>query len=320
MAGPYWIGVDLGGTKILAGLLDESFKIVARAKQPTNYEDGGPAVFGRIVAAVDAIMKDAGALPSDVRGMGLAVPGQIVPDTTIVRYAPNLNWRDFDLKPLFPGFWSWPVVIDNDVRMGTYGEWTLGAAKGSKYVFGIFPGTGVGGGLILDGQLYHGFNGHAGEIGHIIIDWKKGVELEAVAGRRNLMNRAKKVIDDSPKSVRKAWKGVDPTAFKSSHIAEYVERGDPVMNRLADEAAWAIGAAVGTVVNLLSPEVIVVGGGMTQALGAPFPERIWEIAQRYALPRAAENVRCVMAALGDDAGIAGAAAYAKHRFQASGAP
>ena len=88
-----------------------------------------------------------------------------------------------------------------------------GAAKGSRYVFGIFPGTGVGGGLILDGQLYHGFNGHAGEIGHTIIDWKKGVELEAVAGRRNLMNRARKVIDDSPKSVRKKWKGIDPSAL-----------------------------------------------------------------------------------------------------------
>src|SRR5204863_5702945 len=139
--------------------------------------------------------------------------------------------------------------------------------------------------LILDGKLYHGFNGHAGEVGHIIIDWKKGVELEAVAGRRNLMNRARKVIDDSPKSVRKEWKAIDPTGFKSSQIAEYVERGDPVMNRLVDEAAWAIGAAVGTVVNLMSPEIIVVGGGMAQALGAAFVERIWEIAQRYALPR-----------------------------------
>ena len=98
------------------------------------------------------------------------------------------------MKPLFPESWTWPVVIDNDVRLGTYGEWALGAAKGSKFVFGIFPGTGVGGGLVLDGKLYHGFNGHAGEIGHIIIDWKKGVELEAVAGRRNLMNRAKRSL------------------------------------------------------------------------------------------------------------------------------
>lgn len=315
MAGTYWLGVDLGGTKILAGLFDDSFHLVARAKQPTDYQDGGPAVFGRIVTAVDAVLKDARVDASAVGGLGLAVPGQIVPESTVVRYAPNLDWRDFDLTPLFPAHWKWPVVVENDVRMGTYGEWTRGAAKGARNVFGVFAGTGVGGGLILNGQLFHGFNGHAGEIGHIIVGWKKGTELEAIAGRRNLMNRATKVIDDSPKAVRKAWKGLDPTAFKSSQIAEYAEKGDPVIGQLVDEAARAIAAGVGTVVNLLSPEIVVVGGGMTKALGPTFPERIWELAQRYALPRATENVRCVMAALGDDAGITGAAAYAKARFQ-----
>ncbi len=313
----HWLGVDLGGTKILAALFDDNFRMVARSKQSTNYEEGGPAVFARIVTAVDAVLAGGKISPSDVRGMGLAVPGQIVPQSTIVRYAPNLNWRDFDLAPLFPKHWSWPVIVENDVRMGTYGEWKHGAAIGAKHVFGVFAGTGVGGGLILNGDLYHGFNGHAGEIGHIIIGWKNGVELEAIAGRRNLMYRASDIIADSPKDVRKEWKGVDPTTFKSSEIAEYFARGEPVVTRLVDEAAKAIASGVGTVVNLLSPEVVVIGGGLTKALGAAFPERIWEITQRYALPRATENVRCVMAALGDDAGVTGAAAYAKVRFQAS---
>jgi glucokinase len=314
MAGPYWIGVDLGGTKILTGLFDDDCKLVARTKAPTNYEEGGPAVFGRIVSSVDAVIGEAKAAPGDIGGMCLAAPGQTVAHATVVRYAPNLNWRDFDLAPLFPAHWSWPVAVENDVRMGTYGEWAHGAAKGARHVFGVFAGTGVGGGLILDGRLYHGFNGHAGEIGHIIIGWKKGIELEAIAGRRNLMNRAREVIDDSPKHVRKEWKGVDPSAFKSSQIAEYAEKGEPVISHLIDEAARAIAAGVGTVINLLSPEVIVIGGGVTKALGPSFPERIWEIAQRYALPRATEGVQCVMAALGDDAGITGAAAYARHRF------
>jgi len=319
MPAPYWLGVDLGGTKILAGLFDDHLNLIGRVKQSTNHEEGGPAVFARIVTAVDSVLDEASATPADVKGMGLAVPGQILARTAIVRYAPNLGWRDFDLSALFPPHWSWPVVVDNDVRMGTYGEWARGAAKGANHVFGVFAGTGVGGGLILDGKLYHGFNGHAGEIGHIVIGWKKGVTLEAIAGRRNLMNRAKEVIDDSPKAVRKTWKGVDPAAFKSSQIAEYAEKGEPVISHLIDEAARAIAAGVGTVVNLLSPEVVVIGGGVTKALGPSFPERIWEIAQRYALPRATENVRCVMAALGDDAGITGAAAYAKERFGASGA-
>ncbi|MBO0698663.1 MAG: ROK family protein [Zavarzinella sp.] len=314
MSAAYWLGVDLGGTKILAGLFDQNFTVLGRAKQATNYDEGGPAVFARIVSAVDAVLKEAGVAPAEIRGMGLAVPGQIVPHSTVVRYAPNLGWRDFDLAPLFPPQWSWPVVIENDVRMGTYGEWTQGAAKGSQHVFGVFAGTGVGGGLILNGKLYHGFNGHAGEIGHIIIGWNKGIELEALAGRRNLMNRARDVIADSPKAIRKNWKGLDPTTFKSSEIAAWAEKGDPVIGQLIDEAARAIAAGVGTVINLLSPEVIVVGGGLTKALGPAFPERIWEIAQRYALPRATENVRCVMAALGDDAGITGAATYARDQF------
>ena len=114
--------------------------------------------------------------------------------------------------------------------------------------------------------------------------------------------------------MRKDWKGIDPASFKSSQIADYYNRDEHVIGQLIDDASKAIGAAVGSVVNLLSPEVVVVGGGLTKALGAQFPERIWEIAQRYCLPRSTENVRCVMAALGDDAGITGAAAYARDRF------
>lgn len=312
--GKHWIGVDLGGTKILAGVFDADVNLVAKSKLATNFEEGGPAVFGRIVQAVDQAIKEAGVAPENIAGLGLAVPGQIVPKSTVVRYAPNLKWHDFDLTPLFPAHWTWPVIVDNDVRMGTFGEWSRGAAKGAKNVFGIFAGTGVGGGLILNNKLFHGFNGHAGEIGHIIIGWKRGTELEAIAGRRNLMLRAKELIADAPRNIRKEWKNTDPTTFKSSLIAEYVEKQDPIMLQVMDEAARAIGAGVGTVVNLLSPEVVVIGGGVTKALGAQFPERIWEFAQRYALPRSTENVRCVMSALGDDAGITGAAAYAQQHY------
>src|SRR5262245_59945098 len=117
MAGPYWLGVDLGGTKILIGLFDEGLNLVGRAKQPTNYEEGGPAVFARIVATVDTVLKESKVPAADICGMGLAVPGQIVPRSTVVRFAPNLSWRDFDLAPLFPAHWTWPVVVENDVRM-----------------------------------------------------------------------------------------------------------------------------------------------------------------------------------------------------------
>jgi glucokinase len=311
MSNGYWLGVDLGGTKILAGLFDDDLKLLARSKQPTSPESGPAGVVANLAKAVDAVVREAGVDPGLVRGIGIGVPGQIEPGTTRVRFAPNLDWRDVDLRPLMPAAWRWPLVLENDVRMGTYGEFAHGAARGAKNVLGVFVGTGVGGGIILNGDLFTGFNGNAGEIGHLIVHWRRGTHLEGIAGRKHMMKRAKEILDDSPKRVRKEWKGVDLAAVRSSQLAEYYQKDDPVAVTLVDDAARALGAAVGGLVNFISPDVIVVGGGVTGALGDTFIERIWEIAQRYTLPGAAAGIRCVAAALGDDSGIVGCAAYAK---------
>ncbi len=311
MSTGYWLGVDLGGTKILSGLFDDELKLLARSKNPTGAEGGPSGVFSRIVQGVEAVLKEANVEPGQVRGMCIGIPGQIALGTTRVKFAPNLEWRDVDLKPLMPAHWNWPLIVENDVRMGTYGEFAHGAAKGAKHVLGVFVGTGVGGGLILNGDLFTGFNGNGGEIGHLIVHWRQGTHLEGIAGRKYMMKRAKDTLDDAPKRVRKEWKGVDLSAVRSSQLAEYYQKDDPIAVQLVDDAARALGAALGGLVNFVSPEVIVIGGGVTGALGDGFIERIWEIAQRYALPGAANGVRCVSAALGDDSGIVGCAAYAK---------
>ena len=166
--------------------------------------------------------------------------------------------------------------------------------------------------MILNGELFTGFNGNAGEIGHMILHWRQGTELESIAGRKYMMRRAKDILDDAPKRVRKEWKGVDLANVRSSHLADYYQKDDPVAVKLVDDAATGSRcAAIGGVVNFLSPEVVVIGGGVTGSLGDTFIERIWEIAQRYTLPGAANGVRCVPAALQDDSGIVGCAAYAK---------
>jgi glucokinase len=311
MSSRYWLGVDLGGTKVLAGLFDDTLNVIARNKQPTGAEGGPVGVIGRVTQAVDAVVREAKIDPANIGGMGFAIPGQIVPGKPVVRYAPNLDWRDVDVAALSPPEWTWPVVLENDVRMGTYGEFTRGAAVGAQHVFGIFVGTGVGGGFILNGELFNGFNGHAGEIGHIVVHWRKGTSLESVAGRKYQMKRAKEILDDAPKLVRKEWKGVDLERVKSSQLAEFYEKDDPVAVGVVDDAARAVAAGIASVVNLLSPEVVVIGGGVTQALGDSFIERIWDIAQRYLLPGAADGMKCVAAALGDDSGVTGAAAFAK---------
>lgn len=314
MTDGYWIGVDLGGTKILAGLFDHDLTVLARAKQPTGAEGGPGAVFGRIGQAVDAVIREAKIDPAKVRGLGFGIPGQIEPGTTVVRFAPNLNWRDVDVQPILPADWHWPVVLENDVRMGTYGEFAHGAAKGARHVFGCFVGTGVGGGLILGGELYTGFNGHAGEVGHIVLHWRRGETLESLAGRRYQIRRAKEMLEDGPKKGRKAWKGIDPERIKSRQLAELVAADDPVAVQVVDDAARAVGAAIGSVVNLLSPEVVVLGGGVAGALGEPFRERVWDLAQKVCLPGAANGVRCLPAALADDSGIVGCAAFARSKL------
>ncbi|OWK46989.1 ROK family protein [Fimbriiglobus ruber] len=314
MGDGYWIGVDLGGTKILAGLFDHQLTLIARAKHPTGTEGGPAGVFARVAQAVDTVIREAKIDPAQIRGLGFGIPGQVDPNLHLVKFAPNLDWKDIDVRPHFPAAWTWPVIIENDVRMGTYGEFVQGSAKGAKHVFGIFVGTGVGGAIIIDGKLYDGFKGHAGEIGHLIIHWRRGTALEYVAGRKFQMKRAKEILDDAPKRVRKEWKGVDLDRVKSSQLAEFYSKDDPVAVSIVDDAARALGAAVGSVVNLLSPEVIIVGGGVTGALGDSFIERIWDIAQRYALPGATDGVRCIPAALGDDSGIVGCAAFARAKL------
>jgi glucokinase len=311
MSATYTIGIDLGGTKLLAGLFDADFKIVARIKQATA--SNPEAVFQQIADAVHQLLATAKLGPHQVAAVGLGIPGQVDPRTHRVRYAPNLNWRDLDLGAHLPSTWPFRVFPENDVKVGTWGEFTHGAAVGAQHVLGIFAGTGVGGGLILNGELFHGFNFNAGEIGHTVVHWRQGHTLEGIAGRRSVQRRAVEVIADAPKKVRKEWKNVDTTTLKSSAWADLVAKGDPVATQLIDDAARAIGAAVGSAINLLSPQAIVIGGGLAGALGPTFLERIWEIALRYTLPNAADGIRCVPAQLGDDSGIVGAADLARRR-------
>jgi glucokinase len=311
MSSPHWIGVDLGGTKILTGLFDDEMKLVARVKHPTRPETGVTGVLGCVAEGVANVLTEAKISPDQVKGLGFGIPGQIQSGTTTVRFAPNLDWHNVDVRKYLPAEWTWPVVLENDVRMGTYGEFSHGAARGAKNVFGIFVGTGVGGGLILNGDLYTGFNGHAGEIGHTIIHWRRGTKLEEIAGRKYQMKRAREILDDAPKRVRKEWKGVELEKVKSSELADFYQKDDPVAVQLIDDAARALGYSIAGVVNFLSPEVVVIGGGVTGALGESFIERIWEIALKRTLPGAADKVRCVPAALQDDSGIVGCASYAK---------
>jgi len=207
--------------------------------------------------------------------------------------------------------------------MGTFGEFLFGAAKGSRHAVGVFVGTGIGGGVIIDGKLYHGFNKNAGEIGHMVIladgprcgCGKKGC-YEALASRTAIIRDIKLKVElgKGIKYTRDLFLGDKP--ISSGGLRKCVKREDAMVIKTLRRAARYLGIGFGSLINLFSPEVIVVGGGVTEALGEEFLERARVYAMRYGLPLARDNVRILPAALGDDAVILGAAAMAWRRAEA----
>lgn len=309
-----WIGIDLGGTKIY-GILLAGEEVVGEAKRKTPTQ-GGPLA---VVDAIVTVVKDLGWVDG-VSALGVGAPGVVDPAGGTVRQAPNLpGWMEpFDLAgALSEGLGGLPIEVDNDVNVGTVAEHRLGAGRGAPNMLGVFVGTGVGAGLIIDGGLRRGPSGSAGEIGHMIV--RRGGRLcgcggrghlESYAGRANLERRARELdakgrdtvlIDLAP--GRRMTSGVFVKALAA---------GDPVAVELIDEAVGALGAAIASAVALLDLPLVVVGGGLADRLGAGFVARV-ETAVRTELFPKNPGLRVVPAALGDRGGALGAALVAAER-------
>jgi glucokinase len=306
-----WLGIDLGGTKIY-GVLVKGAEVVAEAKRKTPTQ-GGP------LAVVDAIAELIGELggTDGVDGVGVGAPGVIDVATGTVQQAPNLpGWVEpFGLGPaLSEALGDIKVVVDNDVNAGTVAEWRVGAGKGATDLLGVFVGTGVGGGLILDGQLRRGATGLAGEIGHTIIDQDGRVcgcggrgHVEAYAGRASLEKRARELDAEGRDTVLVEL--APAKRMTSGVFAKALAAGDPVAIELLDEAVQALGVAVASAVTLLDLPLVVVGGGLADRLGPAFVGRIEQAARSRSFTQSSP-LRVVPADLGDRGGALGAALIA----------
>jgi glucokinase len=303
-------GVDLGGTKIqvirVAG--DE---VVASGRRSTP--PGGPEA---VVAAVAETVGELGD-PQQLTAVGVGAPGAIEVDTGIVKRAPNLEGfdRPVPLGPLLSEAIGLPVTVDNDVNVAGLAEHRLGAGVGSDDLLAVFVGTGVGGGLVLGGQVRRGPGGVAGEIGHVIV--KDGGRrcgcgghghLEAYAGRAGMERTARKRHEEGTKT--KLVKLAGDGRMKSSVFAKALDEGDHLAEELVAEAAQALGAALASAVALVDLDRVVLGGGLGDRLGAPFIEAV-ERETRERLFVADAPFTVVPAALGDLAGARGAALLAR---------
>jgi glucokinase len=311
----YVIGFDMGGTKMLATVLDDTFSPVGRAKTRTPAGADSDGVFAAIVETVNGAVEDAGISRNEVRAIGIAVPGPLDLAAGRVIEMPNVGMRDFPLRDRLREAVSLPVVLENDVNAGTYGEYVAGAARGHRNVIGVFPGTGVGGGIIINGKLYRGRLGRAGEIGHITVQvngplcgcGKYGC-LEAVASKTAI---AKDLVllaatGSAPTVFERV--GTDFSAIKSGVIRKAIDAGEKAVIRVVDRAAWFLGVGLGTCVEIFDPDVIVIGGGLVEKLGEAYLSTVdASFRENTMVPT---DVPLLAASLGDDSVIIGAAALA----------
>ncbi len=309
----YLIGVDIGGTKVLVGLLRPNFSIVATEKM--KVEPGrGLAVFVKMLTtAVQELLLENDLTAKNILAMGAGCPGIIDPDTGIVQVSPNLAFlKKCPLKSILQKKLRVPVALENDVNAGLYGEQQFGTAKNAKHVLGIFLGTGVGGALIFDGKLYRGLTRAAGEIGHTFMNLPFGTDqlsptLENMTGRLALASDAGLLLlkQKAPHLYKDA--GTDLRGLKSGAFARAIRAGDTEIKKLILAKARVLGISMANAVNLLSPELIVLGGGLVEALGSLIVPEADKTMRQYAMPDLVRPVKVRAAALGDYAVMMGAA-------------
>jgi Transcriptional regulator/sugar kinase len=319
----YIVGVDLGGTNIVAGAmpLDGSREIAMRTA-PTLADGGADSVVERIAGMIEDVIAqtsaETGAERSDFLGVGIGSPGPLDREKGIVIVTPNLGWKNFPLRDEISKRVNLEASLDNDANCATLGEFWCGAAVGGRNVVGMTLGTGIGGGLILDGKLYHGSSDAAGEIGHTTIDstgrlCKCGNYgcLEAYASGPAIAERAREALrGDEGESILGGLVDGDYYRITAQTVYEASRRGDTIAREVVRETARFLGAGVSNLINIFNPDVVVLAGGVTQAGDALFEPLRAEVRRRAFKP-AVDACRIVPGALPFSAGVVGAIATFK---------
>jgi glucokinase len=313
-----WVGFDLGGTKMLAAVLSPELRVLGRRRRKTKGTEGVKAGLERIVETIHDALAEAKIADGKLAGIGVGCPGNVDLEKGIVVDSANLGWHNFPIRDALAREFKCPVAVLNDVDAGVYGEYRFGAGKGARCLVGVFPGTGIGGGCVYDGQILRGKSMSCVEIGHVQVD-PNGLPcgcgrmgcLETEASRLAISAAAAAAAfrGDAPHLLAAA--GTDVANIRSSVLAEAIAAGDTVVQRIVERAARMIGWVIGDVVNLLAPDVVVLGGGLVEAMPELFLDEVEKSARPRAAPPFSRTFKLAAAKLGDDAVVRGAAAWAQ---------
>ena len=315
----YLLGVDLGGTKILTGVFDAKLQLIGESKLSTKADRGVDAVTARIARCLKEAVDECDLSLSQVRGIGVGAPGAVDTEAGRVIFAPNLpGWKDVPLKKDLEKALEVPVFLGNDCNVCTLGVFDQELKAKPKHLVGIFIGTGIGGGLIVDGNLYYGHNLTAGEIGHMVMEMNgpkcgcgnRGC-FEALASRSAIFRKIQSGVKDGQKTILTDMLGDDLKDMRSGDLRKAIRRGDKFVEKVVEEAAEYTGVGVANLINILNPEVVVVGGGLIEALGDEMMPVIIKTAKDHVMSGTMSGIEIKASKLGDHAGITGAAVLAR---------
>ncbi|MCW0217584.1 MAG: ROK family protein [Prosthecobacter sp.] len=313
---PFWIGFDLGGTKMLACVLDKDYHVLGTARKSTNGSDGQIKGRKKIITAIQEAIATAGVDPKGLQGIGIGCPGLVNPEKGILINAPNLGWKNMGLTGILKTAFKKPVSVLNDVDAGTFGEYKLGAGKGSRSLLGVFPGTGVGSGFVYDGKLVMGRSVSAMELGMIYVPGTHlgsgvpgAVMLEDLTSRLAIASQAgvacyRGQLPELDKKTRGNLRDI-----RSKALASAYNTGEEAALTIFRNSVSYLGMGIAAVINLLAPDHITLGGGLVEEMPSLYLTTLKEEVNRYALPSLTRGVKYSLAMLGGNAVAVGSVAW-----------
>jgi glucokinase len=313
------IGIDIGGTKSLYALLDEDFEVIAEEKLRSHPDKGGLPAFERgMKKSIAALVEEARRRKLEVRVAGVGCAGRIDMRKGVVVRAPNLAFLDgYPLGARVARLTGCATFVANDVHTGLYGEHRLGVARKARNVIGVWLGTGVGGALVIDGRLYLGASGIAGDIGNYVLhavdaalDAPRKETLDNIVSRTAIAGDAAVLAAKRRAPSLSRLAGTDVNDIKSGDIAEAIRLGDKAILKLVKSRAAVLGAALSNLVDFLNPDMVVLGGGLVVAMPVLLKREIGRSIEAHATQKAGRAVKVAVSRLGDHAGTVGAAALA----------
>ncbi len=314
----YYLGIDLGGTNIVAGVVDENGNIIVKVSCKTNSPRPESEICDDMAAVAERALQEAGLTKNDIRFIGIGTPGAVNGETGVIEFSANFNSHNWEIVKMMEERLGVEVLVENDANAAAYGEFLVGAAKDANDAVVITLGTGVGGGIIIDGMIYSGSNFAGAELGHIVIQ-KDGRQCgcgrkgcwEAYSSATGLINMTKEAIAENPNSYLAQSVGGDISKIDGVTAFNAMRQGCPVGQAVVDEYISYLACGLVNIINIFQPDILCIGGGISnegEALLKPLMKIIEE--ERYTKHNAKQTKVCI-ATLGNNAGIIGAAFLGK---------